>query len=247
MHLERKTALVTGGTRGIGREVTRQLVANGARAVVVGRSEAGLDAVVGEHGDRVTAIAVDLSDANAVDSLLDRLRLDHPDIAILINNAAIQSEMDILSPCGRDWVAEASAEIAVNLRAAIALSIGLVPQFQRHPQAAIVNVGSALAIAPKQAAPVYCATKAALRNFTKALRYQCQENAPHILVCDVVMALVDTDMTRGRGRGKITPQQAAASILEGLRHDRSEIWVAKAKVLRIVARIWPPLAERILR
>jgi uncharacterized oxidoreductase len=80
----------------------------------------------------------------------------------------------------------------------------------------IVNVTSGLALAPKQSAPVYCAAKAGLRSFTKSLRYQERARAPHVRVVEVLPPLVDTDMTRGRGRGKMSrepalPKSSAAS------------------------------------
>ncbi|MEX3011531.1 SDR family oxidoreductase [Hoeflea sp. TYP-13] len=247
MQLSGKSVLVTGGARGIGAQITRQLVAKGAKVIIVGRNRSGLDGLVSDLGEAVTAIAADLSDAEAVDDLIARLRTDHADLSVLINNAAIQTEMDFHSSCEHDWTAEAREEIAVNLQAVVALAIGLLAQLKRQPQAAIVNVGSALAIAPKQASPVYCATKAGMRSFTKALRYQCRQKAPNVLVCEVIMALVDTDMTRGRGSGKITPCHAAASLIGGLEAGRTEIWVSRAKLLKIVNRLLPALAERILR
>ncbi len=61
------------------------------------------------------------------------------------------------------------------------------------------------------------------------------------------MALVDTDMTKGRGSGKISPARAAAEILAGMREGRDEIWVAKAGLLRILHRLSPKLAAGVLR
>jgi uncharacterized oxidoreductase len=61
------------------------------------------------------------------------------------------------------------------------------------------------------------------------------------------MALVDTDMTRGRGSGKITAARAASEVLSALDRFESEVWVGKTKLLRIVNRLSPRLAERIMR
>lgn len=247
MKLSDKTVLVTGGNRGIGLEITRQLLAKGARVVVVGRDRRTLDAVVTDTESAVTAVDADLTDRSSVDALISKMRVEHPEIAILINNAGIQTEMDLFAAEPAGWIAEARNEIAVNLEAAISLSIGLLPTLKQHAEAAIVNVTSALAIAPKQASPVYCATKAGLRSFTQALRYQCEGNAPHIVVSEILMALVDTDMTRGRGSGKITAADAARTIVGGLENGKSEVWVSKARLLRIVNGMSPTLAKRILR
>jgi len=86
-----------------------------------------------------------------------------------------------------------------------------------------------------------------VRAFTKALRYQCEDSAPHIAVVEVMLGLVDTDMTAGRGRGKITPEAAAAMTLEGLARGATTIPIAQAKTVMRIARLAPGLAENILR
>ncbi len=102
-------------------------------------------------------------------------------------------------------------------------------------------------MAPKASAPVYCATKAGLRSFTKALRYQCQRAAPHVTVVEALPPMVDTAMTHGRGRGKISPERAAEEIVRGLDTGRTEIYVGKSKLLRVINRVAPSAAEAVMR
>lgn len=66
-----------------------------------------------------------------------------------------------------------------------------------------MNITSELAGVPKQSAPIYCATKAAMHSFTKALRYQLEHTASKVF--EIVPVLVETEMIKGRGKGKITP------------------------------------------
>jgi uncharacterized oxidoreductase len=115
------------------------------------------------------------------------------------------------------------------------------------PEAAIVNVSSILAISPKRSAPVYCATKAAVRSFTQALRYQLAEQAPHIRVVEVAPPIVDTAMTTGRGRRKLRPEQVAAEALRGIEADRVEIAVGATKAVRWIYRLSPTVVEWPLR
>ena len=115
----------------------------------------------------------------------------------------------------------------------------------QRSSAAIVNITSALALVPKQSAPIYCATKAAMHNFTKALRYQL-ESTP-IKVFEIIPALVDTEMTRGRGKGKITPEAMVDEALRGIESNKYEIRVAKTKILFALHRFLPSVAERIIR
>ncbi len=247
MNLTGRTILVTGGTRGIGRELTRQLVARGAQVVAAGRDRDHLAALAAELGDRVTPRAVDLADPDAVDTLIDEVTDRHPTLSLVINNAGIQTLTDFLSDDPQTLRPALRREVAVNLDAVIALSTGLLPHLRRQTSAAIVNITTGLALAPKRSAPVYCATKAGVRTFTRALRYQCQDTAPHVRVIDAVMTLVDTDMTHGRGRGKISTSQAAAAVIDGMHGGSDEIYIGRVKLLRTIMRLSPTLGYRILR
>lgn len=247
MDIHGKTILVTGGGRGIGREITRLLVAGGAKTIIVGQNRGHLDDTVAELGPDVTAIQADLSDRGSVDSLIGNVVSRHGALAGLVNNAGIQTRMDFLEGDGSRWIDEARREISVNLEAAVALCAGLLPVLRKQPQAAILNVTTGLAIAPKQSSPVYCATKAGLRTFTRTLRYQCEDSAPHVQVTEGILTIVDTDMTRGYGRAKISPRQAAGELVRGLRDGRSEIWVGSARLLRLLNGLSPALAARIMR
>jgi uncharacterized oxidoreductase len=247
MKLTGTTVLVTGGARGIGREMTRQLVELGAHVVAVGSAPAALAALQAEYGDRVSAEAVDLSDPDAVDAFGDELPGRHPELSVVINNAGVQNLSDFLTADPREARPVLRRELAVNLDAVISLSTGLLPHLSNRSSAAIVNITSGLAIVPKPSAPVYCAAKSAVRTFTRSLRYQCEDGAPHIQVIDAVLPLVDTDMTRGRGRGKISPAQAAHAVIEGIRRDRAEIYIGKARLLPALMRLSPSLGYRVMR
>ncbi|WP_439658341.1 SDR family oxidoreductase [Lentzea sp. HUAS TT2] len=247
MNLTGTTALVTGATRGIGRELTRQLVASGARVVAVGRDRDHLTSLAAEHGDLVHAWPVDLAEPAAVDAFVRDVAERRPDISVVINNAGVQTLTDFFADDPTALRPVLRREIAVNLDAVVALSTGLLPHLRRHPSAAIVTITSGLALAPKRSAPVYCATKAAVRTFSRALRYQCQDAAPHVRVIDAVMPLVDTDMTLGRGSGKISPADAAAAVIAGIGRDSDEIHIGKVRLLRTLMRISPRLAHRVLR
>ncbi len=247
MDLADRTVLVTGATRGVGRELTRQLVTLGAHVVAVGRDAEHVRSLTEDHGARVTPWVVDLADPAAVDALVARLADRHPDLSVVVNNAAVQTLTDFLAD-DPDAVRPAlRREIAVNLDAVVALSAGLVPHLSRRPSAAIVTITSGLALAPKRSAPVYCATKAAVRTFTRALRYQCQDRAPQVQVTEVVLPLVDTDMTRGRGSRKISAAEAASAVIAGIRRGAPEVRVGRARILPPLMRLSPTLGHRILR
>jgi uncharacterized oxidoreductase len=137
--------------------------------------------------------------------------------------------------------------MAVNFSSPIQLTVALVPLLLEQPEAMIVNITSGLALAPKQSSPVYCAAKAGLRSFTKALRYQAKARAQHVRIVEALPPLVDTDMTRGRGRGKISPDACAAEIIAGMEAGREAIYVGKAKLLRAIHGLSPSAADRLMR
>jgi uncharacterized oxidoreductase len=247
MNLAGSTILVTGAARGIGRELTRQLIGLGAEVVAAGRDRARLEALAAEHPDRVRPWPVDLADPDAVDRFVHDLPDRHPSLSVVINDAGVQTPTDFLADDPRAFRQALRREIAVNLDAVVALSTGLLPHLSRQASAAIVNITTGLALAPKRSAPVYCATKAGVRTFTRALRYQCQHAAPHIQVIDAVMALVDTDMTRGGHRDKISAAEAAAAVIGGMRRDKAEIYVGKVKLLRAIMRLSPAVGYQMLR
>lgn len=247
MNLTGRTALVTGAARGIGLELTRQLVAAGCHVVAVGRDAAALAELEAEHMGLITPCPADLARATDVERLIREVPARHPNLTVLINNAGVQVTADLLADKPEPLRAAFRDEIAVNLDAVVSLSSGLLPHLARQPSAAIVNVTSGLALAPKASAPVYGATKAAVRSFTRALRYQCEDAGLNVQVSDAVMALVDTDMTRGRGARKMSPQDAAAQVLAGLQAGHADIYVGKTRLLALLTRMAPGVAERMMR
>jgi len=84
-----------------------------------------------------------------------------------------------------------------------------------------------------------------MHNFTKALRYQLEDTS--VKVFEIIPALVDTEMTKGRGKGKITPEALTAEALRGIASDRYEIRIEKTKMLFALNRFLPAVAERIIR
>jgi len=242
-----RTILVTGAARGIGLELSRQLTEAGAHVIAVGRDAGALERLAAERPGRITPWPADLTDAAAVDRLVRLAPEQHPTLSVVINNAGVQLPGDFIQGDGAALAQDIRIESAVNFEAVAAICAGLLPHLRAQPSAALLNVSSGLALAPKASAPVYCATKAAVRSLTKALRYQCEDAAPNVAVIEAIMALVDTDMTQGRGSRKISARDAAAEMVRGLEQDATEIWVGRTKLLKILMRLAPGVAERMMR
>ena len=237
MEVKGKVVLLTGGSAGIGREIARQLKAKGAQVILTGRDPARLAAMEAEGFE---ALAADLSHAAGVDGLVSALG-ERP-IDILINNAGQGVDHDFRQ--GAPDADAADACLYANLSAPIRLIAALLPRLRDRPQAAIVNVTSGLAIAPRAGSPVYCATKAGLRSYTMALRAQLAGEP--IRVIEALPPVVDTQMTADRPKGKMPPQECARQIIAALEAGRDEANVGLTKVLRAVYSLSPALARAVM-
>ena len=241
MQLNDKTIVLTGGTRGIGREILAAL--HPANTVAVVASNADRLAALRREFPNVATFCADLSDTNAVEAVATELRARYSRIDVLINNAAVQCDATLLeddfSP------ASIATEVTVNLTAVCLLCAHLLPALNRGHDAAIVNVNSGLALAPKTRSAVYCATKSALDSFTRALRYQLGET--RVAVMQAFLPLVETPMTAGRGAKKMTARNAAAAILRGVEAGTLDHDIGKVRILRALMRVAPGVARRIMK
>ena len=232
-----KAVLLTGASAGIGRELARQMKAKGAQVAVTGRDKTRLAEMRDEGFE---AIEADLSSAHGVDALV--ADLGDRSIDILINNAWQGVDHDF-----REAQPDADATdlcIYANLDAPIRLITALLPRMQERPEAAVVNVTSGLAIAPRAGSPVYCATKAGLRSYTQALRAQLAGSKIHVI--EALPPVVDTQMTADRDMKKMPPQECARQILAAVEGNRDQANVGMVKFLNLVHSISPALARRIM-
>jgi uncharacterized oxidoreductase len=245
--------LVTGGGSGVGFELARGFVARGSRVLVVGRDEEGLRRAAERLGGGVEVVRADLSVEADLRRLAEEVRERLGGLSVLVNNAAVQLNYDWAA---EEEAAEAAAivadvdfEVRTDLMAPMKLTALLLPLLREHPESAVVNLTTGLALAPKKTAAVYCGAKAGLRVFGQALRYGMEDADTGVSVFEAVLPLVDTAMTKGRGneRLKMGPDRAAEEILRGMEGDRREIRVGAVKALFWLHRLAPPLARRLMR
>ncbi|MEY2926927.1 MAG: hypothetical protein RL367_1404 [Pseudomonadota bacterium] len=236
MDIKGKKVLITGGTDGIGLEMARQMQAKGAHVSVCGRRQALLDSAASEGFD---AIPADLTSPKACATLAALVA--GKGIDILINNAGAGSDYDINAPID---LADNDRVIFLNLNAPVHLITHLLPALRARPEAAIVNVTSGLAIAPRGGGPIYCATKAGLRSFTMALRYQLRGTRVHVI--EALPPVVETRMTAGRAGNKMSPAACARQIVAAIEANRAQANVGMVKILKAVYSLSPALARSIM-
>ena len=236
MQVKGKTALVTGGTDGIGLEIARQLKAKDATVIVCGRRE---DRLAAARSEGMEAMAADLSSADGCAAFLKALG-DRP-LDILINNAGMSGNFGPGEPIDLAFTDRA---IFLNLNAPMHLIGRLLPGLLERPEATIVNVTSGLAIAPRAGGPVYCASKAGLRSFTQSLRHNLRNSK--VRVIEALPPVVETAMTAARQQKKMPATECAAQIIDAIESNKAEANVGIVKLLQIVHSISPALARRVM-
>jgi short-subunit dehydrogenase involved in D-alanine esterification of teichoic acids len=237
-----KIALVTGGGSGIGLALAHRLHAAGARVIVCGRRGKRLDdACAGHPGMR--RFACDIASADGVLRLEAYLRGETGGLDLLFNNAGVQTQDDLTSPA--TGFKAIDVEIRTNLVAPIMLTQRLLPMMAGRPGAAIVNVVSLLAVMAKPSAPVYCATKAGLLQFSRAMELVLGDAGVRMVAA--FPPLVDTAMTHGRGANKMSSDACAAELLRQLAGGAREIRIGQARGQLALHRFLPSLAAVVTR
>lgn len=242
MKLTGNTILITGGSSGIGLELAKQFAARNNKVIVTGRDEAKLKTIQKEFPSLIIFCG-DLSSQENIDQLILFIQQQHGDLNMFVNNAAVQYNYSFLIE--RQLQKMISYEIATNFIAPVQLTTALLPTLLKNGNSAIVNISSGLFMAPKQSASVYCATKAAIHSYSTTLRYQLEQTG--IKVIEVIPPLVDTAMTAGRGKSKITTTALADEFLKKMESDHYEIYIGKSLLLKWLNRIVPSVVRGMMR
>lgn len=183
------TILVTGGGSGIGRRLAEVLWARGNRVIVAGRRPAVLEAVVAADPG-IVAIELDVADPASIAAAAATLMAEHPDLNVVVHNAGIMREEDVVAG---GWLDTAEATVATNLLGPLRLTAALLPHLLTRPEAAILTVTSGLAFVPKTFNPTYSATKAALHSWSMSLRRQLRDTS--VEVVEIAPPYVATELT----------------------------------------------------
>ena len=163
------TALVTGASSGIGRELAREFAADGYDLVVVARRAAALEALVGEvtraHGRKARAIAADLAQPGGARQIHDTLAHDGTAIDVVVNNAGF----GLLGTVATQPVQRQLEMVQVNVSALTELTRLFLPAMLERNQGGVLNLGSTASFQAGPFMAVYYATKAYVLAFTEAI------------------------------------------------------------------------------
>ena len=191
--LQNDIALVTGASRGIGREIALALTGAGARVVGTATSLSGAEAIgaaLKEAGGTGRGAVLDVSDPTSIEALLADLEAAGELPTILVNNAAITRDGLLVRMKPEDW----DAVISTNLSAVFRLSKACLRRMMKERRGRIVNLTSVVGLTGNPGQTNYAAAKAGLLGFTKSLAQEVASRG--ITVNAVAPGFIDTDMTR---------------------------------------------------
>lgn len=169
-----KTAVITGGARGLGSAIATALAAEGAHIVVVDRnSDAASDLVaqIEASGGSASSEPLDISDRDAVTAFGRRMIERHERIDVLVNNAGIAPR---IRPHDPDQMEKWDQVISVNLTAQWDITVALLPRL-KHPGASVIFLSSIAGFSAPRSSAAYGATKAAVRSL---VQYFARELGP---------------------------------------------------------------------
>jgi 3-oxoacyl-[acyl-carrier protein] reductase len=169
MSFEGKCAIVTGGSRGIGRAIVETLAQRGARVIIADRQDELAAATAAEvaaaTGRDVSGLHVDVADHASAHNLAEKALAHLGRLDILVNNAGITHDTLLLRMDESDW----DQVVDINLKGAFNCSKAVLRQMMKQRYGRIVNIASVSGIAGQAGQANYSASKAGVIGFTKAL------------------------------------------------------------------------------
>ncbi len=238
---KKRTILITGGSSGIGFEMARQMLDEGSKVIICGRTAEKLNDAK-KKLPQLNIIQCDISSEEERKTLVERITKEYPDFNMLMNNAGIARRY-LLSKTG-DLTERLEVEWRTNYFAPVILTQLLLPLLSKN-HGTLVNVSSGLAHIPLSIEPNYCATKAALHSMTQSMRVQYEKIG--VDVAEIFYPEVNTPFQEGHASERaISPKEAAGEALKQLNQGKDEIHVKMSKMLYLLSRLMPKRGLKIM-
>jgi 3-oxoacyl-[acyl-carrier protein] reductase len=191
--LQGRTAVITGGSRGIGRAIAEEYARQGCNLAVLyhGNEQAAVQVVAAAQdcGVRALGYQCDVSDWKSVEATCGTILSDFDTVDILVNNAGIVHDNLLMRMREQDI----DEVLAVNLKGAMAMTRHLTPALLKSPRGRVINISSVVGLMGNPGQSNYAAAKSGLIGFTKSI---AREFASRSVTCNVIApGFIDTDMT----------------------------------------------------
>jgi NAD(P)-dependent dehydrogenase (short-subunit alcohol dehydrogenase family) len=189
MQLQNKTAVITGGAKGIGGASSRIFHREGASVAILDWDADAGERLARELGDRALFIQCDVSKESQVQEAISKCIAAFGEIDILVNNAGIQRYSTITETSEEEW----DLVMNVNLKSAFLCAKHAIPSMQRKGKGAVINVSSVQAFITQNNVAPYTTSKTAMLGLTRTIAV---DYAPQIRAVAVCPGTVDTPMLR---------------------------------------------------
>jgi len=256
--VENKVFLVTGGSSGIGRSLVLELLNRGASVAAVDINSDGLEdtwEMACSYQPRLSKHIIDITDKAAVESLPNKLILNHGAIDGVINNAGIIQPFVRVNDLEYDAIARV---MDVNFNGTVNITKTILPYLLERPEGHIVNISSMGGFVPVPGQTVYGAAKAAVKLFSEGLNSELMDT--NVRVTIVFQGATNTNIaqnsgitqlpvTGAEGNGQsfstMEPDEAAKQIIDGIEKDRYHLYVGKdAAFMNFLYRLSPQRAAK---
>ncbi|MCK3654777.1 3-oxoacyl-[acyl-carrier-protein] reductase [Pasteurellaceae bacterium Macca] len=199
--MENKIVLVTGATRGIGRAIAEEFVAKGAFVIGTATSEKGAESISAYLGEKGKGLVLNVADEQSIDQVLTQIKAEFGDIDVLVNNAGITRDNLLMRMKDDEWF----DILQTNLTSVYRLSKAMLRSMMKKRFGRIITIGSVVGSMGNPGQTNYCAAKAGLVGFSKALAKEVASRG--ITVNVVAPGFIATDMTE-----ELTDEQKQAIL-----------------------------------
>lgn len=235
MNLKNTTAVITGASDGLVKEISLKLSEYGVNLALIGRNKKRLEAVAAKAKElgapKVEIYVCDIQQSADLEKIVNLIISDFDGIDILINDAGIWQKLMPVEKIDKEII---NNVIGTNLTALIDVTRLFIPVLKTRPEAAIINIVSKSGVVAQEGQSVYTASKYGVRGFTEVLRLDLKDS--HIKVAGLYQGGVNTEMFKKAGEdfsaNDFTNPADLAAVVVWMLSLPKKIWLYDVRVER---------------